>query len=180
MASPSIQGFRTRAYAVLDSSATIRSVDMGNAQNKTVAGAGDVTAFLAAIPDETQRADAAAIAAMMARLSGQPPVLWGASIVGFDSYHYRYDSGREGDMPRIGFSPRKGNTVLYIIDGFNGYQGLLDRLGKHKTGKSCLYIKRLDQINMSVLEELCAASLAWMAKKYPKGLPASPVGTETA
>jgi hypothetical protein len=153
---------------------------MGNTQNKTVSGVGDVAAFLAAIPDEAQRADAMAIAAVMARLSGQPPVLWGASIVGFDTCHYRYDSGREGDMPRIGFSPRKGNMVFYLSPGFDGYQDMLDRLGKHRTGKSCLYIKRLDQIDMSVLEELCAASLAWMATKYPRGFAASHVGKETS
>jgi hypothetical protein len=105
---------------------------------------------------------------MMQRLSGHPPRMLGPSIIGFGSYHYRYDSGHEGDMARIGFSPRKANTVLYIVDGFEGHAELMAKLGKHKTGTSCLYIKRLSDITGSVLEQLCAESLKWMAQKYPQ------------
>jgi Domain of unknown function (DU1801) len=124
--------------------------------------------FIAAIADEGQRADAHKIIAMMERLSGHPPKMWGPSIIGFGSYHYKYDSGREGEMCRIGFSPRKGQTVLYLIDGFESQADLMAKLGKHKTGKSCLYVKRLSDIDEAVLEQLCVESLKWMAAKYPE------------
>jgi hypothetical protein len=137
------------------------------AENKTQAHDGDVTAFINGVADEGQRADAHAIAAMMTRLSGEPPKMWGPSIIGFGSYHYKYDSGREGDSLRIGFSPRKGQTVLYLIDGYAGKEAQLARLGKHKLGKSCLYIKRLSDVDTSVLEEMVVGSLAYMAEKYP-------------
>jgi hypothetical protein len=138
------------------------------AENKTQATSADVTAFIDAVADETQRADAHAIAAMMARLSGEPPKMWGPSIIGFGSYRYKYDSGREGDSLRIGFSPRKGQTVLYLIDGYAGKEAQLARLGKHKLGKSCLYIKRLSDVDMVVLEEMVVETLAYMAKTYPR------------
>lgn len=137
------------------------------APNKTVATSADVTAFIDAVADETQRADAHVIAAMMARLSGAPAKMWGPSIIGFGRYHYKYDSGREGDSLRIGFSPRKGQTVLYLIDGYAGKDAQLARLGKHKLGKSCLYIKRLSDVDMVVLEEMVVETLSYMAKTYP-------------
>ena len=137
------------------------------AENKTQATGADVTAFIDGVADETQRADAHEIAAMMARLSGAPPKMWGPSIIGFGSYHYKYDSGREGDSLRVGFSPRKGQTVLYLIDGYAGKEAQLARLGKHKLGKSCLYIKRLSDVDMVVLEEMVAETLGYMAKTYP-------------
>jgi hypothetical protein len=137
------------------------------AENKTQATGADVTAFIEGVADDGQRADAHVIAAMMARLSGEPAKMWGPSIIGFGRYHYKYDSGREGDSLRIGFSPRKGQTVLYLIDGYSNRAGQLARLGKHKTGKSCLYIKRLSDIDISVLEEMMVGSLAYMAEKYP-------------
>jgi hypothetical protein len=124
--------------------------------------------YIDAVADEQQRADAHTIAATMGRLSGHKPKMWGPSIIGFGSYHYKYDSGREGDMCRIGFSPRKGNTVLYLVDGFEGHSALLEKLGKHKTGKSCLYIKRLSDVDEAVLEQLLVESLAYMAQKYPE------------
>ena len=138
------------------------------AENKTQATSADVTAFIDGVADETQRADAHVIAAMMARLSGAPPKMWGPSIIGFGSYHYKYDSGREGDSLRIGFSPRKGQTVLYLIDGYAGKEAQLARLGKHKLGKSCLYIKRLSDVDVGVLEEMVVETLAYMAKTYPQ------------
>ncbi len=140
---------------------------MPQTENKTTANDDDVDSFIATVTDENQRADTLAITGMMARLSGHQPKMWGSSIIGFGSYHYKYDSGREGDMCRIGFSPRKGKTVLYLIDGFDGHGALLEKLGKYKTGKSCLYVKRLSDVDEKVLEEICVRSLAWMAEKYP-------------
>ena len=140
---------------------------MTRAENKTKETDVSVDDFIAAVADSSQRADAENIRAMMEKLSGEPAKMWGPSIVGFGSYHYRYESGREGDMCRIGFSPRKGQTVLYLIDGFEGHSELLARLGKHKTGKSCLYIKRLADVDPAVLEQLFHRSLAYMAEKYP-------------
>ncbi len=140
---------------------------MANAPNKTQATGADVDAFVAAVADPGQRADAALLCDLMQRLSGEPPVLWGPSIVGFGRYRYRYDSGREGEMCRIGFSPRKGQTVLYLLDGYGDHAAELAKLGKHKTGKSCLYVRRLADIDLAVLETMIAGSLAWMAQKYP-------------
>ena len=137
------------------------------AENKTQAHGGDVTAFIEAVADEKQRADAHAITAMMTRLSDEPPKMWGPSIIGFGSYHYKYDSGREGDSLRIGFSPRKGQTVLYLPGSISGQTNLLARLGKHKQGKGCLYIKRLADVDASVLEALVRASVDYMDKAYP-------------
>ena len=137
------------------------------AANKTQETDADVQAFVDAVPDAGQRADAAAIIALMSNASGHPPKMWGPSIIGFGSYHYRYDSGRAGDMCRIGFSPRKGQTVLYIVTGFPEHAAIMARLGTYKTGKSCLYVKRLADIDMGVLGELVTASLAEMDRRYP-------------
>lgn len=108
------------------------------AENKTKPTGASVEAFLDAVPDPPRREDARRICAMMERLSGEPPEMWGPSIVGFGRCRYRYDSGREGVMPRIGFSPRARELVLYVVDDFPRHQHLMDRLGKHKTGKVCL------------------------------------------
>lgn len=140
---------------------------MAKPQNKTQQTIASVDDFIASVADPAQREDARLTIEIMERLSGKPARMWGPSIVGFGSYHYRYESGREGDMCRIGFSPRKGQTVLYLIDGFAGHAELLAQLGKHKTGKACLYIKRLADVDMAVLEQLCSRSLAYMAEKYP-------------
>ena len=140
---------------------------MTKGENKTQPTATSVEAFIAAVPDARRRAEAEAVDAIMQRVSGEEPQMWGPSIIGYGTYHYRYDSGREGDMCRIGFSPRKAQLVVYIVDGFPGHAELLARLGKHKTGKSCLYLTRLDGVDLAVLEELCAASWAEMARLYP-------------
>ena len=137
------------------------------AANKTVETDGDVAAFVAKVADPVQRADAEALIQMMAAASGHPPKMWGPSIIGFGSYHYKYDSGREGDSCRIGFSPRKGQTVVYLVDGYQDRSDQLARLGKHKIGKSCLYIKRLSDVDQAVLGEMIADSLARMNAKYP-------------
>jgi hypothetical protein len=141
---------------------------MTKAENKTQATVTRVEDFITGIADENQRADARSLIALMTRLSGEPATMWGPSIIGFGRYRYRYDSGREGEMCRIGFSPRKGQTVLYLIDGFEGHAELMAKLGKHKTGKSCLYVNRLSDIDLVVLEDMCRSSLAYMAAKYPE------------
>ncbi len=141
---------------------------MANTPNKTRETDDDVTAFIDAVASEQQRADAYKIVETMSRLSGHLPKMWGPSIIGFGQYHYKYESGREGDMCRIGFSPRKGNTVLYVADGFEEYAELMGKLGRHKTGKSCLYIKRLSDIDEGILEELCGRSLDYMRERYPE------------
>ena len=141
---------------------------MAKAQNKTVANDASVETFLAAIADPQRRADAQAVDALMRKATGCAPKMWGGGIVGYDEYHYVYDSGREGDMAMVGFSPRKQNLVLYIVPGFKDYETLMQRLGKHKTGKSCLYLNKLADVDVAVLEKLVASSVAAMRKRYPK------------
>ncbi len=138
------------------------------AENKTRPTGAEVAAFLDSVPDSKRRADAKELCATMERLSGEKPALWGPSIVGFGSYHYRYDSGREGDMARIGFSPRARELVLYLIGGFPRHKELMDRLGKHRTGKACLYIKSLDEVDRDVLEALIVEALDYMRTAYPQ------------
>lgn len=124
-------------------------------------------AFIDAVENPARREDARTVCAMMERVTGEPPRMWGPSIIGFGSYHYKYDSGHEGTMCRLGFSPRKAQLVLYILteDPAQGEQ--LARLGKHKTGKSCLYINKLADVDMSVLEEMTRGALDYMNAKYP-------------
>lgn len=129
------------------------------AANETTQTEADVAAFVAAVPDAAQRADADALIATMSRLSGEPPRMWGPSIIGFGTLHYRYASGREGDTLRVGFAPRKGQTVLYGL-GIERNAALVARLGKVKTGKGCLYVKRLSDVDIAVLEALIADGLA--------------------
>jgi len=120
----------------------------------------DVEAFLASIPDEQRRADARQVCALMQEVTGEPPVLWGSSIVGFGSYHYRYASGHEGDAPLVGFAPRKQQLVLYLIGGFESrHQATLARLGSYTTGKGCLYLKRLADVDQDALRELIDRSV---------------------
>ena len=118
----------------------------------------DVDAFIAAIDDPRKREDSEAICALMAEETGEAPQIWGASIVGFGSFHYAYASGREGDSMAVGFAPRKANLTLYLMDGFSGYGDLLAGLGKHSTGKSCLYVKRLGDVDVDVLREMVRRS----------------------
>jgi hypothetical protein len=103
----------------------------------------------------------------MQKATRKPPVLWGTSIVGFGSYHYKYASGQEGDWPRVGFAARKKKLVLYIMPGFGDYGDLMGRLGKHKVGKSCLYINKLADVDQKVLRKLIRESLKAMKKLYP-------------
>lgn len=138
------------------------------AEAKTLPTDASPADFIAAVEHPTRRADAQALCAVMAGISGEPPVMWGPSIIGFGRYHYRYDSGHEGDAPLIGFSPRKANLVVYLMPGFEDRQHLLSRLGKAKTSVSCLYINKLADVDMDVLRELIAASLDEMRRRYPK------------
>ncbi len=130
------------------------------AENKTQPTKVSVAKFIETIADETRRADAKTLVKMMQAASGEKPTMWGPAIVGFGSVHYKYDSGREGDMPIIGFSPRKAASVLYGAIGFSGADALLAKLGKHSTGKGCLYIKKLSDVDAKVLEAMMAKSVA--------------------
>jgi hypothetical protein len=137
------------------------------AENKTKPTKLSVAAFIDAITDQTRRADAKALVKLMQSAAGEKPKMWGPSIVGFGSYHYKYDSGREGDMPLISFSPRKAATVLYNMTGFSGSESLLAKLGKHTSGGACLYIKNLADVDQKVLEAMAVKSLAAMRARYP-------------
>jgi hypothetical protein len=132
------------------------------ADNKTKSTSASVAAFIDAIADSTRRADAKALVKMMQGAAGEKPRMWGPSIIGFGSYHYRYESGREGDMPLIGFSPRKVATVLYNLTGPDDCKVLLAKLGKHTTGKGCLYIKKLADVDQQVLRAMAVKSVAAM------------------
>jgi hypothetical protein len=137
------------------------------ADNKTKPTKLSVTAFTNALTDPTRRADAKALVKMMQSAAGEKPKMWGPAIVGFGSYHYTYDTGREGDMPLIGFSPRKVAMVLYIMTGFSDSEALLAKLGKHTTGKACLYIKKLADVDQKVLETLLVKSIAAIRARHP-------------
>jgi hypothetical protein len=130
-----------------------------------------VKEFIAAVPDVRRREEAVAVDAILRRVSGHEPRMWGPTIVGYGDYHYRYASGHEGDAPRIAFSPRKAQMVLYLMGHYADRQAeaedLFARLGKHSTGKSCLYIRKLADVDMDVLEKLAVMSWQAMAKAYP-------------
>lgn len=136
------------------------------AENKTTENDGDVDAFLANVADERRRGDAIAVHDMMRRVTGEPPRMWGTSIVGFGRYDYTYDSGRSGSYCLTGLSPRARALSIYIMPGFGAYGDLMEKLGTYKTGRSCLYVTRLDKIDMDVLEELVRRSVADMREKY--------------
>lgn len=137
------------------------------AQNKTVQSHGNVDDFLATVTHKKRREDAQVILDMMREITGLDPAMWGSSLIGFDSYHYKYDSGREGDMFVLGCSPRKQNLVIYIVPGFKDYGEYLERLGKHKSSVSCLYINKLEDVDIGVLKDLMARSYKDMKAKYP-------------
>ncbi len=135
-------------------------------ENKTRPNDASVISFLDKVEDEIQKQDSYTLIDIMKEISGEEPVMWGPSIIGFGSYHYKYDSGREGDMLLTGFSPRKRNLAVYIMAGFTKYEELMKELGKYTTGKSCLYIKRLSDINLDVLTKLINASYNHHNHKY--------------
>ncbi|NIP17603.1 MAG: DUF1801 domain-containing protein [Xanthomonadales bacterium] len=132
-----------------------------NTQNES-----DVGIFLASITDDQKREDALELAQMMSEVTGSEPAMWGKNMVGFGSYHYVYASGREGNWFITGFSPRKQNLTIYIMPGFLAYTDLMDGLGKHSTGKSCLYVKRLEDIDRAALRKLVKKSVEDMRSRH--------------
>ena len=136
------------------------------AEHKTKATGASVTAFINSIDDKQKRADARKVAAMMRKATGKRAKLWGPSIVGYGTYHYKYASGREGDFLMTGFSPRKQALTVYVIPGFEHFETLMKKLGKYKTGKSCLYIKRLSDVDEEILEQLINRSVKYMREHY--------------
>ncbi|WP_395644991.1 DUF1801 domain-containing protein [Terricaulis sp.] len=137
---------------------------MANAKIQTVKNKASVASFIAAVENEARRTDAKALMKIMAEETGQKATMWGPAIVGYGEYHYKYDSGREGDMPKSAFSPRKQNLVLYV--GAKDYPALLKKLGKHKVSGSCLHINSLSDVDEGVLRQLIAQSYKDMTKKY--------------
>lgn len=134
------------------------------AELKTKKNDASVEAYLDSVEDEQKRQDSYAILELMKDVTGEEPKMWGASIIGFGSYDYKYASGRDGNWFLTGFAPRKQNLTLYIMSGFSAYYGLLTKLGKYKTGKSCLYIKKIEDVDMGTLRELVEKSVAHVAE----------------
>lgn len=135
-------------------------------ENKTKESDASVDAFLDAVENDERRGDCKTLLNLMAEVTGSEPRMWGTSLVGFGRYHYRYASGREGDWFITGFSPRTKALTLYIMPGFDGYDELMGRLGKHTSGKACIYVRRLDDIDLAVLKEVVLASVLHMRAQY--------------
>jgi len=138
------------------------------AELKTKQNEQSVEKFLKSLADKSTREDCLAILQLMKQATKAEPKMWGTSIIGFGTYHYKYESGREGDWFLAGFSPRKQNLTLYIMPGFARYDELMQKLGKYKIGKSCLYIKKLGDVDLAVLKQLVQQSIAHMTKTYKK------------
>jgi hypothetical protein len=136
------------------------------AKNKTTETDASVNSYLAAIPEEARRNDCEALAKLMAKATKYPPKMWGTSIVGFGSFHYKYESGREGDICLVGFSSRKSDISLYGLTAAPGHEALIVKLGKHKAGKGCLYVKRLSDIDLNVLEKLVTDAAAAKEREH--------------
>jgi len=129
---------------------------------KTQQNEDDIFLFLESVSNQQRKEDAFKVLSLITEIVGEEPKMWGTSIIGYGSYHYKYESGREGDWFLTGFSPRKQSLTLYIMAGFDEYDDLMSKLGKHKTGKSCLYINKLSDVDMDVLKELIAKSVIHM------------------
>ncbi|MFC7522734.1 DUF1801 domain-containing protein [Parapedobacter sp. GCM10030251] len=140
---------------------------MPPAKNKTVETTASVVDFLDTLADDAKRKDSLRLTEIIKAETGFEPRMWGTSIIGFGSYHYHYDSGREGDAPLVGFSPRKNEFALYLAQDFEEREELLRQFGKHKTGKACIYVKKLADINEGILKRMIAASVNSTRKKYP-------------
>jgi hypothetical protein len=138
------------------------------AELKTTPNDGDVDAFLDGIEDESKQADSRELVELMTQVTGAPPKLWGPSIVGFGSYHYKYASGHEGDWFLVGFAPRKRELTLYVMAELDRHADLLAKLGKHRHGKSCLHVKGLDAIHRPTLRKLVKQTVAQIRKAYPE------------
>lgn len=137
------------------------------AENKTKMTPADVEGFLSGIAHPVRASDARALDALFRQVTGYEPRMWGPSIIGYGLYQYRYDSGREGDFLATGFSPRKAALSIYIMPGYADFSPILERLGKHKTGKSCLYVNKLADIDLAVLRELIRAGLDDLNRHWP-------------
>lgn len=137
------------------------------ATNKTVETGKSVTAFIKAVKDETKRKDSFELVSIMSKITKLEAKMWGPAIVGFGSCHYVYESGREGDMPLVAFSPRANGLVIYLSTNFDQREELLQQLGKHKTAKVCLYIKKLEDVNIPVLKKMIVNSLKHTKTRYP-------------
>ena len=144
----------------------IKSLMMAMAELKTKKNDQSVEEFLNKVTDPSRREDCFEVMKLMQKVTQKEPKMWGNSIVGFGEYHYKYKSGREGDWFLIGFSPRKQNLTLYIMSGFTRYEELLGKLGKHKTGKSCLYLNKLSDVNKETLTQLATESVAFVEEFY--------------
>lgn len=136
------------------------------AKNKTTENEASVADFISNVADETKRNDSFKIVELMEEQSGYPAKMWGPAIVGFGSYHYKYDSGHEGDAPMAGFSPRVNAITLYLATDYPGHQELLARFGKHTTSKACIYVKKLADIDTEVLKKMVSESVKYMKEKY--------------
>ena len=137
------------------------------AENKTQATAQSVTDFIAAVDHPTRRADAEKLDAMFRDITGWTPRMWGPAIIGYGQYHYTYESGRTGDFLATGFSPRKANLSLYIMPGYADFDDILGRLGKYKTGKACLYINKLADVDLDVIAEIIRAGIDDLGQRWP-------------
>lgn len=137
------------------------------AQNKTIETIESVANFLATVTDENKKQDCLNIVTIMEKVTGFKAKMWGPSIVGFGSYHYKYESGREGDAPLVGFSPRKNEISLYLSSSFKNRDGLLEKFGKHKSAKACVYIKKLADIDQEIFKEMIVLSVKHVKSMYP-------------
>ena len=144
---------------------------MAKAENKTKATSADPKGFIDSVEHDVRRSDAETLLQVFGEVTGLEPRMWGPSIIGFGRYHYKYESGREGEFLMTGFSPRKANQVVYIMPGYTDHSPVLDRLGKYKIGKSCLYINKLADVDMEVLKEMIRAGFDDMKEKYPDWQP---------
>lgn len=140
---------------------------MANSKNKTVPTDVSVEAFINALPNEQKKQDSYTLINMMQEVTGYEPYMWGPTIIGFGNYHYKYDSGREGDAPLAGFSPRKAALSLYFESEFPGREEFLAKLGKHKAAVACVYVNKLADIDLVVLKKMTMASVKHTKKKYP-------------
>ncbi len=145
---------------------TVKKPSKKKADLKTKPTGQSVTAFINSVENETRRRDAKTVLAMMKKITGEKPKMWGPTIIGFGEYHYKYESGREGDMLNVGFSPRKANLVLYVLGSLGDDESLLQKLGKYKTGRACLYVNKLEDVDVKVLEKMIKKSYDATKRKY--------------
>ena len=136
------------------------------AENKTKATDASVKSYLSSIEDESRRKDCEDLSDLLAKSTNEQPKMWGTSIVGFGNYRYKYESGREGETPLVGFASRKGDITLYLESGFPGHEKLLAKLGKHKIGKACLYIRKLSDVDLTILEQLIVDSVTERKRQH--------------